>query len=115
MVTEFGEEQVVSLTERKLQELSDGGAGVKLLDDDVGRRYFLPAAVQGVLETLTQREKRVIELRFGIGDGQGRSMVLEEVGQELCVTSERIRQIERKALRKLRHPTRSRKLKEYLE
>ncbi len=66
-----------------------------------------------VLETLTVREKHVLELRFGLHDG--RSRTLEEVGQHFGVTRERIRQIEAKALRKLRHPSRSKKLKDYLE
>ncbi len=66
-----------------------------------------------VLNTLTPREKKVLTLRFGLEDGRQRT--LEEVGQEFNVTRERIRQIEAKALRKLRHPTRSRKLKDYLE
>ena len=66
-----------------------------------------------VLDTLTSREKKVLTLRFGLEDGRQRT--LEEVGQEFNVTRERIRQIEAKALRKLRHPTRSRKLKDYLE
>ncbi len=66
-----------------------------------------------VLGTLSEREKRVLELRFGIEDGRPRT--LEEVGREFGVTRERIRQIEAKALRKLRHPSRSKKLKDYLE
>ncbi len=66
-----------------------------------------------VLDTLTEREKKVIIMRFGLNDGRQRT--LEEVGQEFQVTRERIRQIETKALRKLRHPTRSRKLKDFLE
>jgi RNA polymerase primary sigma factor len=66
-----------------------------------------------VLGSLTPRERKVLELRFGLEDG--RSRTLEEVGREFNVTRERIRQIEAKALRKLRHPTRSRKLKDYLE
>ncbi len=66
-----------------------------------------------VLDTLSDREKRVIILRYGLIDGRQRT--LEEVGQEFQVTRERIRQIETKALRKLRHPTRSRKLKDFLE
>jgi RNA polymerase primary sigma factor len=66
-----------------------------------------------VLASLTPRERKVLELRFGLEDG--RSRTLEEVGREFNVTRERIRQIEAKALRKLRHPTRSRKLKDYLE
>ena len=66
-----------------------------------------------VLDTLTPREKKVLSLRFGLEDGRQRT--LEEVGQEFNVTRERIRQIEAKALRKLRHPSRSKKLKDYLE
>ena len=66
-----------------------------------------------VLSTLTQREQRVLCLRFGLEDGRART--LEEVGREFNVTRERIRQIEAKALRKLRHPSRSRKLRDYLE
>ncbi len=66
-----------------------------------------------VLSSLTHRERRVLQLRFGLEDG--RSRTLEEVGKEFNVTRERIRQIEAKALRKLRHPSRSRKLKDYLE
>ncbi|MCD7735980.1 MAG: RNA polymerase sigma factor RpoD [Lachnospiraceae bacterium] len=66
-----------------------------------------------VLSTLTEREQRVLRLRFGLDDGRART--LEEVGREFCVTRERIRQIEAKALRKLRHPSRSRKLKDYLD
>ncbi|MBR5361575.1 MAG: RNA polymerase subunit sigma-70, partial [Lachnospiraceae bacterium] len=61
----------------------------------------------------TEREKKVLSLRFGLEDGRGRT--LEEVGREFNVTRERIRQIEAKALRKLRHPTRSRKLRDYLD
>ncbi|WP_425481799.1 RNA polymerase sigma factor RpoD [Anaerotalea alkaliphila] len=66
-----------------------------------------------VLDTLTDREQKVLRLRFGLDDGRART--LEEVGKEFNVTRERIRQIEAKALRKLRHPSRSRKLKDYLE
>lgn len=66
-----------------------------------------------VMSTLTPREKKVLEMRFGIGDGRPRT--LEEVGQAFDVTRERIRQIEAKALRKLRHPSRSRRLKDYLD
>ncbi len=69
--------------------------------------------LMGVLDTLTPREKKVLSLRFGLEDGRQRT--LEEVGQEFNVTRERIRQIEAKALRKLRHPSRSKKLKDYLE
>ena len=66
-----------------------------------------------VLDTLTPREEKVIRLRYGIDDSRPRT--LEEVGKEFNVTRERIRQIEAKALRKLRHPSRSKRLKEYLE
>ena len=66
-----------------------------------------------VLDTLTEREQKVLRLRFGLDDGRART--LEEVGKEFSVTRERIRQIEAKALRKLRHPCRSKKLKDYLE
>ena len=66
-----------------------------------------------VLDTLTDREKKVLKLRFGLDDGRART--LEEVGKEFQVTRERIRQIEAKALRKLRHPSRSKKLRDYLE
>ena len=73
---------------------------------------MLKEELQGVLGTLTEREERVLRLRFGLDDGQCRT--LEEVGQIFGVTRERIRQIEAKALRKLRHPSRSRKLKDFL-
>lgn len=76
-------------------------------------QQLLKEHVAEVLGSLTNRERRVIQLRFGLEDGRNRT--LEEVGQEFTVTRERIRQIEAKALRKLRHPSRSRKLKDYLE
>ncbi|MBE5934226.1 MAG: RNA polymerase sigma factor RpoD [Lachnospiraceae bacterium] len=74
---------------------------------------LLREQLYGVLETLGEREQKVLMLRFGLEDGKART--LEEVGKEFNVTRERIRQIEAKALRKLRHPSRSRKLKDYLE
>ncbi len=74
---------------------------------------LLKEQVDDVLGTLSERERRVLQLRFGLQDG--RSRTLEEVGREFSVTRERIRQIEAKALRKLRHPTRSRKLRDFLE
>jgi len=80
---------------------------------DAASFQLLKEQVQEVLHTLTDREARVLQLRFGLQDG--RSRTLEEVGREFGVTRERIRQIEAKALRKLRHPTRSRKLKDFLE
>jgi len=80
---------------------------------DAASRQLLKEQIDGVLSSLTPREQRVLQLRFGLEDG--RSRTLEEVGKEFKVTRERIRQIEAKALRKLRHPSRSRKLKDYLE
>ena len=76
-------------------------------------QQLLKEQIDKVLDELTDREKRVLQLRFGLKDGHART--LEEVGKEFNVTRERIRQIEGKALRKLRHPTRSRKLKGYLD
>jgi RNA polymerase primary sigma factor len=80
---------------------------------DAASKQLLKEQIDDVLDHLTPREQRVLRLRFGLEDG--RSRTLEEVGQEFNVTRERIRQIEAKALRKLRHPSRSRKLKDYLE
>ena len=74
---------------------------------------LLKEQVSEVLDTLTERERKVLQLRFGLEDG--RSRTLEGVGMEFGVTRERIRQIEAKALRKLRHPSRSRRLKDFLE
>ena len=68
---------------------------------------------EAVLKTLTPREEKVIKMRFGVGDGSEHT--LEEVGQNFAVTRERIRQIEAKALRKLRHPSRSHRLRAFLE
>jgi RNA polymerase primary sigma factor len=80
---------------------------------DIASKQLLKEQIEDVLGTLTPREQRVLQLRFRLEDG--RSRTLEEVGVEFNVTRERIRQIEAKALRKLRHPSRSRKLKDYLE
>ena len=74
---------------------------------------LLKEQLDEVLDTLTEREQKVLRLRFGMNDGRART--LEEVGREFDVTRERIRQIEAKALRKLRHPSRSRKLRDYLD
>jgi len=73
----------------------------------------LKEETDSVLKTLTPREEKVVKMRFGVGDGSEHT--LEEVGQDFSVTRERIRQIEAKALRKLRHPSRSRKLRAFLE
>ncbi len=80
---------------------------------DAASRQLLKEQIDEVLSSLTPREQRVLQLRFGLEDG--RSRTLEEVGKEFNVTRERIRQIEAKALRKLRHPSRSRRLRDYLE
>ena len=80
---------------------------------DAATKELLKEHMSEILEQLTERERKVLEMRFGLEDGQGRT--LEEVGNEFGVTRERIRQIEAKALRKLRHPLRSRKLKDYLQ
>ena len=80
---------------------------------DVATFTLLREQLSNVLHTLTDREQKVLRLRFGLDDGRART--LEEVGKEFDVTRERIRQIEAKALRKLRHPSRSKKLKDYLE
>ena len=80
---------------------------------DAASHQLLKEQVEDVLDSLTGRERRVLQLRFGLDDGRQRT--LEEVGREFGVTRERIRQIEAKALRKLRHPSRSKKLRDYLE
>jgi RNA polymerase primary sigma factor len=79
---------------------------------DAASKQLLKEQLHEILESLSERERKVLEMRFGLNDGQGRT--LEEVGSEFGVTRERIRQIEAKALRKLRHPIRSRKLRDYL-
>ena len=96
----------------------EGSLGDILTDENVeapvetASRHLLREQVEGVLEELSERERRVLEMRFGLLDGQ--TYTLEEVGSALGVTRERIRQIEAKALRKLRHPHRRRKLKDFL-
>jgi RNA polymerase primary sigma factor len=80
---------------------------------DAASRKMLKEQVDDVLGTLSERERAVLAMRFGLDDG--RSRTLEEVGREFGVTRERIRQIEAKALRKLRHPSRAKKLKDFLD
>ncbi len=111
-------QEPVSL-ETPIGEEEDSHLGDFIQDDNVpvpaeaAAFTLLREQLEEVLGTLTEREQKVLRLRFGLEDG--RSRTLEEVGKEFEVTRERIRQIEAKALRKLRHPSRSRKLKEYLE
>jgi RNA polymerase primary sigma factor len=90
--------------------IEDAGA---LAPAEAASHQLLKEQVESVLGSLTARERRVLQLRFGLEDGRART--LEEVGKEFGVTRERIRQIEAKALRKLRHPSRSKKLKDYLD
>ena len=105
--------------ETPVGEEDDSHLGDFIQDDeaeepaDAASYAMLREQLAGVLKTLTPREERVLRLRYGLTDG--RMHTLEEVGEEFNVTRERIRQIEAKALRKLRHPSRSRKLKDYLE
>ena len=111
-------QELVSL-ETPIGEEDDSHLGDFIEDQDVqapaeaAAFELLKEQLDDVLETLTPREKKVLKLRFGLDDG--RSRTLEEVGQVFGVTRERIRQIEAKALRKLRHPMRSKRLKDYLE
>jgi RNA polymerase primary sigma factor len=111
-------QEPVSL-ETPIGEEEDSHLGDFIQDDnvpvpaDAATFTLLREQLGEVLDTLTEREQKVLILRFGLEDGRGRT--LEEVGKEFNVTRERIRQIEAKALRKLRHPSRSRKLKDYLE
>ena len=111
-------QEPVSL-ETPIGEEEDSHLGDFIQDDDApapsdaATFTLLKEQLVDVLNTLTPREEKVLRLRFGLDDGRART--LEEVGKEFQVTRERIRQIEAKALRKLRHPSRSRKLKDYLE
>ncbi len=111
-------QEPVSL-ETPIGEEEDSHLGDFIPDDevqapsDVATFTLLKEQLSSVLHTLTDREQKVLRLRFGLDDGRART--LEEVGKEFDVTRERIRQIEAKALRKLRHPSRSKKLKDYLE
>jgi RNA polymerase primary sigma factor len=93
--------------------LSDFIPSTALSPDEQATRELLKAHLDEVLDSLSVREKRVLQLRFGLEDGKQRT--LEEVGKEFGVTRERIRQIEAKAIRKLKHPTRAKKLRDYLE
>ena len=111
-------QEPVSL-ETPIGEEEDSHLGDFIQDDnvpvpaDAAAFTLLKEQLEEVLGTLTEREQKVLQLRFGLNDGRART--LEEVGKEFNVTRERIRQIEAKALRKLRHPSRSRKLKDYLD
>ena len=111
-------QEPVSL-ETPIGEEEDSHLGDFIKDDNVpvpaeaAAAAILKEQLMDVLDTLTERERKVIRLRFGLDDGRART--LEEVGREFQVTRERIRQIEAKALRKLRHPTRSRRLRDFLE
>ena len=111
-------QEPVSL-ETPIGEEEDSHLGDFIQDDnvpvpaDAAAFTLLKEQLVEVLDTLTDREQKVLRLRFGLDDGRART--LEEVGKEFNVTRERIRQIEAKALRKLRHPSRSRKLKDYLD
>ena len=104
--------------ETPIGEEEDSHLGDFIPDEDasepseVASFSLLREQLEEVLDTLTPREKKVLELRFGMADGHSRT--LEEVGKEFNVTRERIRQIEAKALRKLRHPSRSKKLRDFL-
>ena len=111
-------QEPVSL-ETPIGEEEDSHLGDFIQDDQVAvpadqaAFTLLREQLMEALETLTEREQKVLRLRFGLDDGRPRT--LEEVGKEFHVTRERIRQIEAKALRKLRHPSRSKKLKDYLD
>lgn len=111
-------QEPVSL-ETPIGEEDDSHLGDFIQDDhvmvpvDAATQTLLREQLVEAMDTLTDREQKVLRLRFGLDDGRART--LEEVGKEFDVTRERIRQIEAKALRKLRHPSRSRKLKDYLE
>jgi len=111
-------QEPVSL-ETPIGEEEDSHLGDFIQDDNVpvpaeaAAATLLKEQLNEVLDTLTEREQKVLRLRFGMNDGRART--LEEVGKEFDVTRERIRQIEAKALRKLRHPSRSRKLRDYLD
>jgi RNA polymerase primary sigma factor len=106
LATPIGEEEDSTLGDFIEDEVAEG-------PQDAASMQMLRESVEEALDSLSDRERDVLKLRFGLLDGRART--LEEVGKEFNVTRERIRQIEAKALRKLRHPSRSRKLKDYLE
>ena len=105
--------------ETPIGEEEDSHLGDFIPDDDApapaeaAAYSLLKEQIEDVLGSLNEREQKVLKLRFGLEDGRART--LEEVGKEFDVTRERIRQIEAKALRKLRHPSRSKKLRDYLD
>ena len=105
--------------ETPIGEEEDSHLGDFIQDDDApapaeaAAYSLLKEQIEDVLGSLNEREQKVLKLRFGLEDGRART--LEEVGKEFDVTRERIRQIEAKALRKLRHPSRSKKLRDYLD
>ena len=111
-------QEPVSL-ETPIGEEEDSHLGDFIADDDapapesIASTSMLQSHLEEVLRTLTPREEKVLRLRFGLDDGKTRT--LEDVGKEFNVTRERIRQIEAKALRKLRHPSRSKRLKDFLD
>jgi RNA polymerase primary sigma factor len=106
LATPIGEEEDSTLGDFIEDDVAEG-------PQDAASQQMLRESVEEALDSLSERERDVLKLRFGLVDGRART--LEEVGKEFNVTRERIRQIEAKALRKLRHPSRSRKLKDYLE
>lgn len=115
-VAELEEKQIIRLTEARRAGLLPRGITEDEALEAVDRaldRDLLKEKLPDVLGSLAPREQKVLELRFGLNDG--RSRTLEEVGKEFHLTRDRIRQIESKALRKLRHPSRSRQLKEFLD
>ena len=114
----IGDQRAISL-ETPIGEEEDSHLGDFIEDrnvlspSDAVINLNLKEQTESVLKTLTPREEKVIKMRFGVGDGSEHT--LEEVGQQFSVTRERIRQIEAKALRKLKHPSRSRKLRSFLD
>jgi len=107
---QLAEPEILNLTEAARLRLTYNGETEMIAEMD---RKLLAEHIHHVLNTLEPREQKVLRLRFGLDSGTG--LRLEDVGKEFGVTRERIRQIESKALRKLRHPSRSRRLKDYLD